>query len=595
MARMHGGRRPNEKAKDFKGTMKKLIRYMAIYKVQVFFVAVFAICGTIFNIVGPKILGKATTEIFNGLVSKVSGGDGMDFGKIGQILLTVLCLYVISAICSFIQGYLMTGVSQKTTYRLRREISEKINRMPMSYFDTKPVGEVLSRVTNDVDTLGQSLNQSATQMITSVTTLIGVFIMMLSISPLMTVIAVLILPLSAGLIGFVMKHSQKYFVGQQTYLGNVNGQVEEIYGGHNIIKAFNKEEEVIEVFNETNDKLYDSAWKSQFFSGLMMPVMQFVGNLGYVAVAILGGYLTIKDVIEVGDIQSFIQYVRNFTQPLQQIAQVANMLQSTAAASERVFEFLEGPEEDQTVENPVSVENLQGNVEFEHVRFGYNEDKIIINDFSADVKEGQKIAIVGPTGAGKTTILHTVSCLLAPKSGSVIFEGTDITKIPGHKIVSMGMAHVPEGRRVFAQLSVLQNLKMGAYTRKDKTEIAQTLKTVFERFPRLEERQNQMAGTLSGGEQQMLAMGRALMSHPKLILMDEPSMGLSPIFVNEIFDIIKEVSKSGTTVLLVEQNAKKALSIADRAYVLETGKIVLEGRADDLLNNDSIKKAYLGE
>ena len=344
MARMHGGRRPNEKAKDFKGTMKKLIRYMAIYKVQVFFVAVFAICGTIFNIVGPKILGKATTEIFNGLVSKVSGGDGMNFGKIGQILLTVFCLYVISAICSFVQGYLMTGVSQKTTYRLRREISEKINRMPMSYFDTKPVGEVLSRVTNDVDTLGQSLNQSATQMITSVTTLIGVFIMMLSISPLMTVIAVLILPLSAGLIGFVMKHSQKYFVGQQEYLGNVNGQVEEIYSGHNIIKAFNKEEAVIREFNETNGKLYDSAWKSQFFSGMMMPVMQFIGNLGYVGVAVLGGFLTIKNVIEVGDIQSFIQYVRNFTQPIQQMAQVANMLQSTAAASERVFEFLEEKE-----------------------------------------------------------------------------------------------------------------------------------------------------------------------------------------------------------------------------------------------------------
>ena len=409
MPRMGGhgvrGGMPGDKAKDFKGTLKKLVRYMSAFKVHMIFVALFAVCGTIFNIAGPKILGKATTEIFNGLVSKVSGGSGMDFGKIGQILLMTLGLYVISALCSFIQGLIMTGVSQKTTYRLRKEISEKINRMPMNYFDTKPVGEILSRVTNDVDTLGQSLNQSATQLITSVTTIIGVLVMMLSISPLMTLVAVLILPVSVLLLSFVMKHSQRYFRGQQEYLGNVNGQVEEIYSGHNIIKAFNKEEDVIREFNATNDKLYDSAWKSQFFSGMMMPVMQFIGNLGYVAVAILGGYLTIKNAIEVGDIQSFIQYVRNFTQPIQQVAQVANMLQSTAAASERVFEFLDETEEDQTVPDPVSVEGLQGNVEFDHVHFGYNPDKIIINDFSAKVKEGQKIAIVGPTGAGKTTMI----------------------------------------------------------------------------------------------------------------------------------------------------------------------------------------------
>ena len=339
MPRGMRGNAAGEKAKDFKGTIKKLIKYMNAFKFHMLFVAVFAICGTVFNILGPKILGKATTEIFNGLVSKVSGGSGMDFGKIGQILLLTLGLYVISALCSFIQGIIMTGVSQKTTYRLRKEISEKINRMPMNYFDTKPVGEVLSRVTNDVDTLGQSLNQSATQLITSVTTLIGVLVMMLSISPLMTLVAVLILPISVILISFVMKHSQKYFRGQQQYLGNVNGQVEEIYSGHNIIKAFNKEEDVIGEFDEINGKLYDSAWKSQFFSGMMMPVMQFIGNLGYVAVAILGGFLAIRNVIEVGDIQSFIQYVRNFTQPIQQVAQVTNMLQLTAAASERVLAF----------------------------------------------------------------------------------------------------------------------------------------------------------------------------------------------------------------------------------------------------------------
>lgn len=393
---MHG-MGAGEKAKDFKGTLKKLLHYLSMFKVQMFFVFLFAVGGTVFNIVGPKILGKATTEIFNGLVSKVSGGAGMDFEKIGEILLFTLGLYVISAAFSFIQGYLMSGISQKTTYRLRKEISEKINRMPMNYFDTKTHGEVLSRVTNDVDTLGQSLNQSATQMITSVTTLIGVLVMMLSISPLMTLVALLILPVSMGLISGIMKRSQKYFRGQQEYLGEVNGQVEEVYSGHNIVKAFNKEKDVITEFEETNDKLYDSAWKSQFFSGLMMPIMQFVGNLGYVVVAILGGYLAIQKTIEVGDIQSFIQYVRNFTQPIQQMAQVANMLQSTAAASERVFEFLEEEEEDQTVPDPVSVDGLQGNVEFDHVHFGYNADKIIVNDFSAKIKEGQKIAIVGPT------------------------------------------------------------------------------------------------------------------------------------------------------------------------------------------------------
>ena len=423
---MGHGRMGGEKAKDFKGTMGKLIKYMSAFKIQMLFVVIFAIGGTVFNIIGPKILGKATTEIFNGLVSKVSGGSGMDFEKIATILLTALALYVTSALCSLVQGFLMTGVSQKTTYRLRKEISQKINRMPMNYFDTRTHGEVLSRVTNDVDTLGQSLNQSATQIITSTTTIIGVLVMMLSISPLMTLVALLILPVSLGMISFVMKHSQKYFKGQQEYLGNVNGQVEEVYSGHNIVKAFNKEKDVIEEFEETNDKLYDSAWKSQFFSGMMMPIMQFVGNLGYVGVVILGGVLAAKKTIEVGDIQSFIQYVRNFTQPIQQLAQVANMLQSTAAASERVFEFLEEEEEDQTVPNPVSVEGLEGNVTFEHVHFGYNEDKIIINDFSVDVKEGQKIAIVGPTGAGKTTMIKLLMRFYDVNSGAILIDGHNV-------------------------------------------------------------------------------------------------------------------------------------------------------------------------
>ena len=348
---------------------------MSVYKVQMLFVAVFAVCGTVFNIVGPKILGKATTEIFNGLVSKVSGGSGMDFGKIGQILLITLGLYVVSALCSFIQGMIMTGISQKTTYRLRKILRKRSIGCRWIILIRSLSERCSPRVTNDVDTLGQSLNQSATQLITSVTTLIGVLVMMLSISPLMTVVALLILPISVGLISFVMKHSQKYFSGQQEYLGNVNGQVEEVYSGHNVIKAFNKEDDVIREFDRTNDKLYESAWKSQFFSGMMMPVMQFVGNLGYVGVAILGGFLAIKKTIEVGDIQSFIQYVRNFTQPIQQVAQVTNMLQLAAASSERVFEFLEEKEEDQTVEHPVSVEGLHGNVQFENVHFGYNPEK----------------------------------------------------------------------------------------------------------------------------------------------------------------------------------------------------------------------------
>ena len=339
----HGKHMSTEKAKDFKGTMKKLAGYLAEYKAALFFVCVFAIGSTIFNIVGPKVLGKATTEIFNGLVRKVSGGSGIDFEKIGKILLLLLCLYMASAAFSFIQGYIMTGISQKLTYRMRKEISEKINRLPMNYYDKMTHGEVLSRITNDVDTLSQSLNQSATQLITSITTIIGVLIMMLSISPLMTVVALLILPISMGMISVIVKHSQKYFKNQQEYLGHVNGQVEEVYGGHNIVKAFNKEEDVIRAFDEDNEMLYQSAWKSQFLSGMMMPIMQFVGNLGYAGVVILGGVLTMKQAIEVGDIQSFTQYVRNFTQPIQQVAQVANMLQSTAAASERVFEFLEEP------------------------------------------------------------------------------------------------------------------------------------------------------------------------------------------------------------------------------------------------------------
>ena len=535
----------NEKAKDFKGTLKKLLHYMSVFKVQMAFIVIFAICGTVFDIVGPKILGKATTEIYNGLVSKVSGGSGMDFGRIGQILLMTLGLYLISALCSFIQGYLMTGVSQKTTYRLRKEISEKINRMPMNYFDTKPVGEVLSRVTNDIDTLGQSLNQSATQMITSVTTLIGVLAMMLSISPLMTLATLVILPVSMILISFVMKHSQKYFRGQQEYLGNVNGQVEEIYSGHNIIKAFNKEEDVIREFDTTNDRLYDSAWRSQFFSGMMMPIMQFIGNLGYVVVAILGGFLAIRKTIEVGDIQSFIQYVKRFTQPIQQIAQVANMLQMTAAASERVFEFLEEEEEDQTVEHPVSVENLEGNVSFDHVHFGYNADKIIVNDFSAEVKEGQKIAIVGPTGAGKTTMIKLLMRFYDVNSGAIKIDGHDVRDFNRSELREMfGM--VLQDTWLFNG-SIRDNIKYGKLDATDEEVIQAAKAAHVHQFVKTlpggyDMELNEEANNVSQGQKQLLTIARAILADPKILILDEATSSVdtrTEVLIQKAMDNLK--------------------------------------------------------
>ena len=584
MARMHGGRRPNEKAKDFKGTMKKLIRYMAIYKVQVFFVAVFAICGTIFNIVGPKILGKATTEIFNGLVSKVSGGDGMNFGKIGQILLTVLCLYVISAICSFVQGYLMTGVSQKTTYRLRREISEKINRLPMNYFDKQTHGEVLSRITNDVDTLSQSLNQSATQVITSTTTIIGVLIMMLSISPLMTVVALLILPVSMGLISVIVKRSQKYFMSQQEYLGHVNGQVEEIYGGHNIIKAFNKEEDVIATFKRDNDILYTSAWKSQFLSGMMMPIMQFVGNLGYVGEVILGGYLAMKGTIQVGDIQSFIQYVRSFTMPIQQVAQVANMLQSTAAASERVFEFLEEKEEDQTVENPVCIDKLEGSVSFDHVHFGYNPDHTIINDFSVDVKPGQKVAIVGPTGAGKTTMIKLLMRFYDVGSGSIIVDGHDVRDFNRDDLRKMfGM--VLQDTWLFKG-SIEDNIRYGRLdaTHEEVVEAAKAARA--HRFIKTlpggyQMELNEEASNVSQGQKQLLTIARAMLADPKILILDEATSSVDTRTEIQIQKAMDQLMKGRTSFVIAHRLS--TIRDADVILVMKDGDIVEQGNHEELL------------
>ena len=580
----HGGMRGGAKAKDFKGSLKKLVKYMSVYKVQMLFVAVFAVCGTVFNIVGPKILGKATTEIFNGLVSKVSGGSGMDFGKIGQILLITLGLYVVSALCSFIQGMIMTGISQKTTYRLRKDITEKVNRMPMDYFDTKPVGEVLSRVTNDVDTLGQSLNQSATQLITSVTTLIGVLVMMLSISPLMTVVALLILPISVGLISFVMKHSQKYFSGQQEYLGNVNGQVEEVYSGHNVIKAFNKEDDVIREFDRTNDKLYESAWKSQFFSGMMMPVMQFVGNLGYVGVAILGGFLAIKKTIEVGDIQSFIQYVRNFTQPIQQVAQVTNMLQLAAASSERVFEFLEEKEEDQTVEHPVSVEGLHGNVQFENVHFGYNPEKIIINDFSANVKEDQKIAIVGPTGAGKTTMIKLLMRFYDVNSGSIKIDGHDVRDFNRSELREMfGM--VLQDTWLFHG-TIMDNIRYGKLDATEEEVIQAAKAAHVHRFVQTlpggyQMEINEEATNISQGQKQLLTIARAILADPKILILDEATSSVDTRTEVRIQKAMDNLMKGRTSFVIAHRLS--TIRDADLILVMKDGDIIEQGTHTQLL------------
>lgn len=582
--RGRGPQMSNEKAKDFKGIMKKLMAYLSAYKIGIFFVIVFAIGSTIFNIVGPKILGKATTEIFKGLVRKVSGGSGIDFDKIAHIVLTLLCLYLTSAVFSFVQGYIMTGVSQKLTYRLRKEISEKINRLPMNYFDKQTHGEVLSRITNDVDTLSQSLNQSATQVITSTTTIIGVLIMMLSISPLMTVVALLILPVSMGLISVIVKRSQKYFMSQQEYLGHVNGQVEEIYGGHNIIKAFNKEEDVIATFKRDNDILYTSAWKSQFLSGMMMPIMQFVGNLGYVGEVILGGYLAMKGTIQVGDIQSFIQYVRSFTMPIQQVAQVANMLQSTAAASERVFEFLEEKEEDQTVEKPVCIDKLEGSVSFDHVHFGYNPDHTIINDFSVDVKPGQKVAIVGPTGAGKTTMIKLLMRFYDVGSGSIKVDGHDVRDFNRDDLRKMfGM--VLQDTWLFKG-SIEDNIRYGRLdaTHEEVVEAAKAARA--HRFIKTlpggyQMELNEEASNVSQGQKQLLTIARAMLADPKILILDEATSSVDTRTEIQIQKAMDQLMKGRTSFVIAHRLS--TIRDADVILVMKDGDIVEQGNHEELL------------
>ena len=577
---MHGG----EKAKDFKGSMARILRYMGRYKFRFILMFFFAVAGTIFNIWGPKVLGKATTELFSGLVAKVNGTGGIDFEKIGMILLSVMALYLVSSCFSFIQGFVMTGISNDVTYNLRKDISKKINRLPMNYFESRTNGEILSRVTNDVDTLQMSLNQSMTQLITSVTTIIGVLFMMLSINVWMTLAAVLILPVSMVIINFVMKHSQKYFRDQQNYLGKVNGQIEENYGGHNVVKVFSKEQDVVREFEEDNKKLYESAWKSQFFSGMMMPVMQFVGNLGYVMVAFLGGVFTIKGSVEVGDIQSFFQYIRNFTQPIQQIAQVTNLLQSSAAASERVFEFLDEPEEVQKAEHPVSVENLSGEVQFAHVSFGYDPEKIIIHDFSAKVKDGQKIAIVGPTGAGKTTMVKLLMRFYDVNSGQIRVDGHDIRDFNRSELREMfGM--VLQDTWLFSG-TIMENIRYGRLDATEEEVIAAAKAAHIHNFIMQQTGGYQMVldeetSNISQGQKQLLTIARAILADNKILILDEATSSVDTRTEMRIQKAMNNLMKGRTSFVIAHRLS--TIKDADLILVMKDGDIIEQGNHTELL------------
>ena len=581
----HGpGMRPTEKAKDFKGSMGKLFRYMSRYKLRFVMVFIFAVAGTVFNIAGPKILGKATTELFNGLVAKVNGTGSINFSKIGMILLWTLGLYLASACFSFIQGWIMTGISNDVTYNLRKDISKKINKLPLNYFESRTNGEILSRVTNDVDTLQMSLNQSLTQLITSVTTLIGVFIMMLSINVWMTLAALLILPVSMFIIQAVMKHSQKYFQAQQNYLGAVNGQIEENFGGHDVVRVFNKENDVLEEFEKDNKKLYESAWKSQFFSGMMMPIMQFVGNLGYVMVALLGGVFVIKGSIEVGDIQSFFQYIRNFTQPIQQIAQVINQVQSMSAASERVFEFMDEEEEVQQPENPDSIEGLNGNVQFEHVEFGYNPDKIIVNDFSADVHDGQKIAIVGPTGAGKTTIVKLLMRFYDVNGGSIKVDGHDIRNFNRSNLREMfGM--VLQDTWLFSG-TIMENIRYGRLDATDEEVIAAAKAAHIHNFIMQQPGGYQMVldeetSNVSQGQKQLLTIARAILADNKILILDEATSSVDTRTEMQIQKAMDNLMKGRTSFVIAHRLS--TIKDADLILVMKDGDIIEQGNHEELL------------
>ncbi len=577
-------RRSLEKPKNFKGTMKTLLKYVARYKVSLIFVAVFAVGSTIFSIIGPKILGNATTELFNGIVSKLGGGEGIDFEAIGRILLFLLALYAVSALLSYLQGFLMTGVTQKLTYRMRNEISEKIHRMPFKYFDEKNHGEVLSIITNDVDTLSQSLSQAATQVVTSSATLIGVLIMMFSIDWLMTLLTLLILPVTLVLVSLVVKKSQPFFKRQQEYLGHVNGQIEEVFGAQNIVRAFNAEEKTTEEFNKDNNVLYSSAWKSQFLSGLMQPVMNFIGNISYVLVAIVGGYLAINGRITVGNIQSFIQYSKQFTQPISSLAQVSNMLQSTAAAAERVFEFLAAEEEDQTVTNPVSVEGLSGNVTFQNVKFGYVPEKIIINDFSAQVKEGQKIAIVGPTGAGKTTVIKLLMRFYDVNGGAILVDGHDVRSFNRSELRNMfGM--VLQDTWLFNG-SIMENIRYGREDAADEEVISAAKSANADHFIRTlpggySMELNEEATNVSQGQKQLLTIARAILANPKILILDEATSSVDTRTEEQIQKAMDNLMKGRTSFVIAHRLS--TIKDADLILAMNNGDIVEQGTHEELL------------
>ncbi len=577
------GMMPDEKAKDFKGTTRKILSYVGRYKIAIVLVMICAVMGTIFNIVGPKVLSKATTEIFNGLVSKVSGGAGIDFHKIGVILLILIGLYCVSALFSFIQGFIMSGISQKLSFRMRKEISEKINRMPLAYFESKTVGEVLSRITNDVDTFGMSLNQSITTLITSVTTLIGVFIMMMTISPLMTLIALVILPISAFLISVVVKHSQKYFKAQQEYLGDINGAIEESYSGHTIIKAFNREEKVNESFQETNAKLYSSAWKSQFLSGLMQPIMTFVGNLGYVAVAVTGSMLAVAGSITVGDIQAFIQYVRSFTQPITQIAQVFNMLQSMAAAAERIFEFLD-EEEEPVTENPVRLDEIKGEVDFEHVKFGYDPEKPVIHDFTCHVKPGSMVAIVGPTGAGKTTMVKLLMRFYDVNSGCIRVDGENVKDFERRNLrEAFGM--VLQDTWLFKG-TIMENIRYGRLDATDEEVIAAAKAANADHFIRTlpggyDMELNEEASNVSQGQKQLLTIARAILADNRIMILDEATSSVDTRTEQHIQDAMANLMKGRTSFVIAHRLS--TIRDADVILVMKDGDIIEQGNHNELL------------
>ena len=601
MAENRGARRPRgpmgpgpmgavEKAEDFKGTLKKLFRYLEQYHIAILFVIIFAIGSTIFNIIGPKILGKATTEIATGLF-----GGGIDFDKIAKILLLLIGLYILSAVFGSVQGFLMTGISQKTAFKMRKEISRKMNKLPMNYYDKRTYGEILSRVTNDVDTLGMNLNQTLSQLITSVTTIIGVLIMMLSISPLMTLVALLILPVSAILIGMIMKGSQKYFMSQQKYLGTVNGQVEEVFGGHNVVKLFNREEAALKEFSQSNDMLYESAWKSQFFSGMAQPIMAFVGNIGYAAMSILGGFLTIKKAIEVGDIVSFIQYIKQFTQPIQQLAQVSNMMQSTMAAAERVFEFLEEEEEELTakdhamitengIERKVTGKDFVGNVSFDHVKFGYYPDKIIIKDFSLAVKEGQKIAIVGPTGAGKTTLVKLLMCFYDINAGSIKVDRYDIQKFDRSELrEAFGM--VLQETWLFKG-TIMENIRYGRLDATDEEVIAAAKAAHADHFIRTlpggyQMELNEETTNISQGQKQLLTIARAILADNRILILDEATSSVDTRTEVMIQKAMDNLMKGRTSFVIAHRLS--TIRDADVILVMKDGDVIEQGNHEELM------------